>query len=159
MDWVGLGETIAGGVGAFFTGGATLPLVAAGIQHMANSGAANTQTQASQAVQGQNQQMYQGQNAVGNQIYQGQQANLAPYTSLGGGAAGLLGKGLGINVAPAPITPIQPTPSGAAPGIQYPQPQAPDASRTTVAVPPTPGVPQGSFGNSLGSLTPQIRTQ
>lgn len=42
-------------------------------------------------------------------IAQRQQQNLAPYVSLGGGAAGLLGQGLGINVPAPNVTPFVPS--------------------------------------------------
>lgn len=108
MDWVGLAEIIGGSVAAPFTGGATIPIALAGVQHMASSKAADQQAEASKAVQGQNQQMYTGQSAAGNNIFQGQQQNLAPYTSLGSGAASLLGAGLGIKVSPGATGPMQP---------------------------------------------------
>lgn len=91
-------------------------------------------------------------------IYAGQQATLAPYTSLGAGAAGLLGQGLGIaNVAPAggPVSTAPITPA-TVPGL-YPSALTPTTSATKTTIPAIPGTPQVPFPGQTGTPTPQAQ--
>ena len=150
MDWIALAETVGGLAGAPFTGGATLGLTAAGLGRFATDKAVNQETAAAAKAQGQANTLYQGTSNALNNIYQGQQKAYAPYTSLGAGAAGLLGQGLGIAVAPPPSGPIQASETGAAPGVNYAQITTPQVNKPGVTFPgiggpgsqPFPGQPQ-----------------
>lgn len=92
---IGFLEIAAGAIGAAFTGGATLPLIGAGINTIAAGSARDQQQQAAQQANTQLQNNY------------GQLTDLyRPYTSLGAGASQQLAQGLGIQLptmtAPAP---------------------------------------------------------
>jgi hypothetical protein len=99
-SWPGILEMIGGGVLTAFGGGAVgIPLIMGGVSNLSSAHAANQQIAASQGVQQLNQNVYQGLSGQFGNILQQQQANLTPYSSLGSGAASLLGKGLGVNVS------------------------------------------------------------
>ena len=103
MDWLGWAEVIGGIAGAPFTGGATLALVGPGLAHVAADKAKGEMVDAATTAKQDFTKLYQGTRSDLADIYKGQQAQSAPYASLGAGAASLLGAGLGIpNIAPYP---------------------------------------------------------
>lgn len=162
MDWLGWAEVIGGGVLTAFGGGAVgVPLIAAGAGHIAANKAVDQQTQSAQKAQGQLTQQYQQTRSDLGDIYKGQQAQSAPYLSLGAGAASLLGQGLGIpNIAPYPGAnlgvsgaKLGPSAGGLVPGTLMP-PQTPTSTAPLDRRIP-PGVsPSGTAvpRDSLGSL-------
>ncbi len=102
--------------------------------------------------------LYSGQQRQLGEIYAGQQAAMSPYTSLGSGAASLLGGGLGIPVKLPPTTPISAKPIDVAtvPGL-YPQQLAPHTSATQTTIPAQPGIPQVPFPGQAANTTPQAQ--
>jgi len=122
---------------------------------------ANTRAQADtrnmyQSTAGMLNSLYGQQQRQLGDIYAGQQATLAPYTSLGAGAAGLLGQGLGISgVAPAggPVSTAPITPA-TIPGL-YPSALTPTTSATKTTIPAIPGIPQVPFPGQASTPTPQ----
>jgi hypothetical protein len=168
--------------------GKILPLLGLPLDYLAtrqSQNATNTATQqlvqAGQQAKADLAKVYGGVTPVLSQVVQRQQANLAPYTSLGSGAASLLGYGLG-------IPGVQAAPSGVyAPPIDpfstYPQigtatTTAPPGSSlaatfqpgvTSPYVPPGPGqTPSVPFPSATSapappqpasSLSPQTQTQ